>query len=73
MKFTHDELISIENTMEKLYSVTRAMTKSDSTDTANARALCFIISNMRLSADLIEQGQVSAGHQRTIELFATNN
>lgn len=72
MKFTHSELTSIEHTVEKLYSVTRTLTGNQSVDAANLRALSYIISTMRLSADLIEHNEMSAGYKRTIELFATN-
>lgn len=53
MKFTYKELASIENTVEKLYTVTRALTASDSTDAANMRALSYIVSTLRNSADVM--------------------
>jgi len=72
MKFTHDELISIEHTVERMYTVTRTLTGNQSVDTANLRALSYIISTMRHSADLIQHDEQSAGYKRTLELFATN-
>jgi hypothetical protein len=72
VKFTHSELISIEHTVERMYTVTRTLTGNQSVDTANLRAMSYIISVMRHSADLIEHSEMSAGYKKTLELFATN-
>jgi hypothetical protein len=53
MRFTPAELKSIEQTMFKLEAVAHTMWDRSSTDGANARAIAFIISEMRLCADLV--------------------
>lgn len=53
MRFTANELKSIEATMTKLKSVAHTMWASESTDAANARAIDYIISEMRLCAGLV--------------------
>jgi hypothetical protein len=53
MRFTANELKSIEATMSKLRAVANTMWASESTDASNARAIDFIISEMRLCAILV--------------------
>jgi hypothetical protein len=53
MKFTAKELQSIEATVTKLKTVAYTMWPSESTDYANVRALDYIISEMRLCAQLV--------------------
>ncbi len=51
MKFTHNELVSIEKTMEKLLGVARTMCNTESTDYTNARYIAYIVSEMRNRTD----------------------
>ena len=53
MRFTPAELKAIEQTMLKLEAVAHTVWDRASTDGANARAIAFIISEMRLCADLV--------------------
>jgi hypothetical protein len=53
MRFTANELQSLEATMSKLESVAHTMWDRSSTDGSNARAIAFIISEMRLCAGLV--------------------
>jgi len=53
MRFTADELKSIEQTMDKLTTVAYTMWSRESTDAANARAIAYIISEMRSCAGLV--------------------
>ena len=53
MRFTANELKSIEATMSKLENVANTVWDRSSTDGANARAIAFIISEMRLCASLV--------------------
>lgn len=72
MRFTANELKSIEATMDKLTTVAYTMWDRHSTDGANARAIAFIISEMRLCADLVasddRQTRV-AGYDRLDDLL----
>jgi hypothetical protein len=54
MKFTAKELQSIERTMDKLTNVAFTVWERQTTDAANARAVAYIISEMRLCADLMQ-------------------
>ena len=53
MRFTADELKSIEQTMDKLTSVAYTMWDRESTNAANARAIAYIIGEMRACAQLV--------------------
>jgi hypothetical protein len=53
MRFTADELKSIEQTMDKLTTVAYTVWNRESTDAANARAIAYIISEMRACAALV--------------------
>ena len=67
MRFTANELKSIEATMSKLENVAHTMWDRSSTDGANARAIAFIISEMRLCAGLVasdDRAQRVAGYDR---------
>lgn len=52
MRFTAKELQSIEATMDKLTTVAYTMWDRESTHGANARAIAYIISEMRACAAL---------------------
>jgi hypothetical protein len=54
MRFTTTDLISIEQTMEKLYAMASAVLPHESTDMANVRALLFITGELRASAKLTD-------------------
>jgi hypothetical protein len=67
MRFTANELKSIEATMSKLEAVAQTMWDRSSTDGANARAIAYIISEMRLCAGLVasdDRQQRVAGYDR---------
>jgi hypothetical protein len=72
MKFTAQEIRSIQNTMDKLASVATTMWGRETTDAANARAIAFIIGEMRVCADLVasddRQTRV-AGYDRLDDLL----
>lgn len=53
MRFTANELQSIEATMDKLTTVAYTMWDRDSTHAANARSIAYIISEMRACAALV--------------------
>lgn len=53
MRFTAKELQSIEATMDKLTTVAYTMWDRESTNGANARAIAFIISELRACAGLV--------------------
>lgn len=53
MRFTANELQSIEETMFKLYSIANTAWDRDSTHGANARAITYIISELRACASLV--------------------
>lgn len=53
MKFTATELRSIQSTMDKLSNVAFTMWDRESTDAANARAIAFIMGELRVCADLV--------------------
>jgi hypothetical protein len=75
MKFTWKEFASIEHTAEKFYTVADALSNKESTDRANARALCYVISTIRNAAQLIELNDPeakAAGWEKVKELFAVN-
>jgi hypothetical protein len=54
MKFTATEMTNIERTMDKLTNVAFTVWERQTTDAANARAVAYIISEMRLCADLMQ-------------------
>jgi hypothetical protein len=54
MKFTATEMTNIERTMDKLTNVAFTVWERQTTDAANARAIAYIISEMRLCADLMQ-------------------
>ena len=54
MKFTATESRSIERTTDKLATVALTMWDRETTDAANARAVAYIISEMRACADLMQ-------------------
>ena len=54
MKFTATEMTNIERTMDKLANVAFTVWERQTTDAANARAIAYIISEMRLCADLMQ-------------------
>jgi hypothetical protein len=54
MKFTSTEARSIEHTMDKLTTVAYTMWDRQSTDGANARAISYIIGEIRACADLMK-------------------
>jgi hypothetical protein len=54
MKFTATESRSIERTTDKLTTVALTMWDRETTDAANARAVAYIISEMRACADLMQ-------------------
>ena len=73
MKLTARELQQIENTTDKLFTVANALLPRESTDHANARALSYIVGELRLAADLMQNEDVqtrAAGTQRLLNLFA---
>lgn len=53
MKFTSTEARSIERTMDKLTSVAFTVWDRESTDAANARAISYVIGELRACADLM--------------------
>ena len=72
MRFTPAELKSIEQTMSKLEAVAHTMWDRASTDGANARAVSYIISEMRLCADLVasdDRQQRVSGYDRLDDLL----
>ena len=72
MRFTANELKSIEATMSKLESVAQTMWDRSSTDGANARAIAYIISEMRLCAGLVasdDRATRVAGYDRLDDLL----
>jgi hypothetical protein len=72
MRFTANELKSIEQTMDKLTTVAHTMWDRSSTDGANARAIAFIISEMRLCAGLVvsdDRATRVAGYDRLDDLL----
>lgn len=75
MRFTPQELKSIEATMDKLLTVAHAMWSRESTDSANARAITYIISEMRLCADLVasdDRATRIAGYDRLDDMLKAN-
>lgn len=72
MRFTAKELQSLEATMSKLKTVAYTMWASESTDSANARAIDYIISEMRACAALVasdDRSQRVAGYDRLDDLI----
>ena len=72
MRFTANELKSIEETMFKLYNVANTMWDRESTNGANARAIAYIISELRVCADLVvsdDRSQRVAGYDRLDDLL----
>ncbi len=72
MRFTAKEMQSIEVTMSKLKAVAYTMWASGSTDAANARAIDFIISEMRACAALVasdDRAQRIAGYDRLDDML----
>lgn len=75
MRFTANELKSIEATMSKLEAVAHTMWDRSSTDGANARAIAYIISEMRLCASLVDsedRAQRVAGYDRLDAMLKAN-
>jgi hypothetical protein len=73
MKFTHKELAQIERTVSQFDTIARTLTASDSTTVADARALAYIISELRTTAGLMadQDRQVQQiGVSRMFGLFA---
>lgn len=54
MKFTATEMCSIERTMDKLSNVAFTVWERDTFDGSNARAIAYIIGEMRVCADLMQ-------------------
>lgn len=54
MKFTAQEIREIERTTDKLATVAYTMWSRDSTDGANARAMSYIMGELRACADLMQ-------------------
>lgn len=54
MKFTATEARAIERTMDKLTNVAFTVWDRESTDAANARAIAYIIGELRACADLMK-------------------
>ena len=72
MRFTANELKSIEATMSKLETVAHTMWDRLSTDGTNARAIAYIISEMRLCASLVasdDRAQRVAGYDRLDDML----
>lgn len=72
MRFTQSELQSIEATMTKLKAVAYTMWDSESTDASNARAIDYIISEMRACASLVasdDRQQRVAGYDRLDDML----
>jgi len=72
MQFTSNELHSIEHTMDKLTQTSRAMWNHQTEDGMNARHLAFIVSEIRLCADLMQSEDRStrlAGADRLTSLI----
>ena len=72
MRFTLKEINSIEATMDKLTTVAYTMWDRESTDGANARAIAYIISEMRACAQLVASDDRSTrleGFDRIAEIL----
>ena len=72
MRFTTTELISIEMTMEKLYTMAKAVLPHESTDMANVRALVFITGELRAASKCTNSADmktVQAGYERLTKLL----
>jgi hypothetical protein len=72
MRFTATELQGLEATMSKLKAVAYTMWASESTDAANARAIDYIISEMRACSALVasdERQTRVAGYDRLDDLL----
>jgi hypothetical protein len=54
MKFTSTEARSIERTMDKLAAIAFTAWERESTDAANARAISYIVGELRACADLMK-------------------
>jgi hypothetical protein len=75
MKFTWEDLASIENTVEKLYTVVYLISQRKSEHQTNMKSLCFIVSKLRHAAQLIDSNDLEnkeAGFEMIKELFFTN-
>ena len=73
MKFTHKELAQIERTVNKLDTVARTLSDSESTIVADVKALGYIVQELRTAAGLMtdEDTQMQqAGIGRVLGLFA---
>jgi hypothetical protein len=73
MKFTHKELAQIERTVSKFDTIARTLTASDSTTVADARALAYIVAELRTVAGLMaddDRQLQQAGVGRMFGLFA---
>jgi hypothetical protein len=72
MRFTPAELKQIEQTMDKLLTVATTMWNRESTDAHCARAVSYIISEMRLCADLVasdDRATRVAGYDRLDDML----
>ena len=75
MRFTPEELQSIEATMDKLHTVAYTMWGRETTDAANARAIAYIISEMRACAGLVasdDRATRVAGYDRLDDMLKAN-
>lgn len=73
MKFTANELVQIERTMDKLVTASTALLPRESTDFANVRALSYLVSELRTAAGLMANEDTllkQAGLQRALDIFA---
>lgn len=73
MKFTHKEFKQIENTVNKLETITRTLAAAESTVVADVRALTYIIQELRTTAGLMaddDRNSQQAGVGRIFSLFA---
>ena len=73
MKFTHKELAQIERTVNKLDTVARTLSDSESTLVADVRALGYIVQELRTAAGLMADENIQAqqaGVGRILGLFA---
>jgi hypothetical protein len=73
MKFIHKELAQIERTVNKLDTVARTLSDSESTIVADVKALCYIVQELRTAAGLMADEDIQmqqAGVGRVLGLFS---
>ena len=73
MKFTHKEFAQIERTVNKLDTVARTLSDSESTLVADVRALGYIVQELRTAAGLMTDEDIQmqqAGVGRVLGLFS---